>query len=608
VFNADLFRGLVHSQSQGGCFETGVLKFLPWIEPDEAVKASVESAAITAWSAKAQVFSMFETDAYFVSPLLASGDYVTSCHEENAQLIYRANVKATSNAVAISTTVASLFRLTSNSFEDLDVFESDHEIKEAGELLQTPAVFAMSAFSYAAGSAFGRWDIRYATGERPAPERPDPFAPLRVCPPGMLQGDDGLPLSPAEGRRQRAEGRYPLEIAWDGILVDDPEHPLDIERRVHDALAVIWGDRADAIQQEACELLGVPTLREWFRRPGGFFADHLKRYSKSRRQAPIYWPLSSPGGHYILWLYYHRFSKDTLYRALEQVQEKLGYEDRKLQRLNFEAGSSSGAAERAALAEQEAFVTELRVFREEFARVAPLWDPNLNDGVILNYGPLWRMIGHSPWQKAVKEKWDELVAGKYDWAHLAMHLWPERVVPKCATDRSLAIAHGLEDVFWEKTADGKWRARDEGAGFRVQEVIGELVRERTSPAVKDALRALLEAPAPVAGRGGDRRSSARGPSRRASAGPRSGNGSGRAPSGSGPAVPDAATLEAVKQAIAAGNGGTSKSDVLTATGLTDAQWNVAINALLADGVVTKTGAARGTRYHLNPEPSHQRQR
>ena len=45
--------------------------------------------------------------------------------------------------------------------------------------------------------------------------------------------------------------------------------------------------------------------------------------------------------------------------------------------------------------------------------------------------------------------------GKYDWAHIAMHLWPERVVPKCATDRSLAIAHGLEDVFWTKD-DGKW--------------------------------------------------------------------------------------------------------------------------------------------------------
>jgi hypothetical protein len=414
----------------------------------------------------------------------------------------------------------------------------------------------------------------------------------------MLQGNDGLPLSPAEGRRLRAEGSYPLDVAWDGILVDDPEHPLDIERRVHDALAVIWGDRVDAIQQEACELLGVPSLREWFRRPAGFFADHLKRYSKSRRQAPIYWPLSSPGGRYTVWLYYHRFSKDTLYRALEQVQEKLNYEERKLSRLTADAGGSPGAAERAALADQESFVTELRTFREEFIRVAPLWNPDLNDGVILNYGPLWRMIGHTPWQKAVKERWEELVAGKYDWAHLAMHLWPERVGPKCAKDRSLAIAHGLDDVFWEEDDDGKWRARVPGAGFRAQEVIDSLVAERTSAAVKNALKSLLEAPAPITGRGGGRKSSARGPSRRGPTGPRSGNGGGRAPSTAGPASPDAATLAAVRRAIAAGNGGASKSDVLSATGVTDAQWNVVINALLADGVVTKTGAARGTRYHL----------
>jgi hypothetical protein len=373
----------------------------------------------------------------------------------------------------------------------------------------------------------------------------------------------------------------------------------------------------DAIQQEACELLGVPALRDWFRRPGGFFANHVKRYSKSRRQAPIYWPLSSPGGRYTLWLYYHRFSKDTLYRALEQVQEKLGYEERKLLRLTAEAGGSPGAAERAALADQDAFVTELRTFREELARVAPLWNPDLNDGVILNYGPLWRMIGHSPWQKAVKEKWDELVVGKYDWAHLAMHLWPERVVPKCATDRSLAIAHGLEDVFWEessvvsrqssagmiaaddgrpKTDDGKpgkWHPR---AVPRAE--LERLVGDRTSPAVKDALRALLEAPAPVAARGGGRRSTLTGGGRRAAATPRTNGGTG-AQRAASPAGPDGTALESVRQAIAAAGGSAGKAEVLAATGLTDAQWNLAIAALLAVGTVTKTGAARGTRYHLS---------
>ena len=153
---------------------------------------------------------------------------------------------------------------------------------------------------------------------------PDPFAPLPVCPPGMLQGDDGLPLSPEAGRRLRAEGRYPLDVAWDGILVDDPEHPLDLERRVHAALAVLWGDRADALEHEACALLGAPTLREWFRRPAGFFADHLKRYSKSRRQAPIYWPLSTASGCYTIWVYYHRLTADTLFQLAEYVELKRG--------------------------------------------------------------------------------------------------------------------------------------------------------------------------------------------------------------------------------------------------------------------------------------------
>jgi hypothetical protein len=69
---------------------------------------------------------------------------------------------------------------------------------------------------------------------------------------------------------------------------------------------VICKDRAEAIEQEACEILGVKDLREYFRKTALFFADHLKRYSKSRRQAPIYWPLSKASGSYTLWIYYHR--------------------------------------------------------------------------------------------------------------------------------------------------------------------------------------------------------------------------------------------------------------------------------------------------------------
>lgn len=176
---------------------------------------------------------------------------------------------------------------------------------------------ASAAFSYALGNVFGRWDIRHATGSLQALLHLDPFAPLPVCSPGMLQGDDGLPLSPEAGRQLRGEGIYPLDIAWDGILVNDPDHPLDIERRVQAALAVLWGVQAEELTQEACSILDVHSLREWFRRPAGFFAEHLTRYSKSNRQAPIYWPLSTGSGSYSVWLYYHRFTADTLYRVLQ---------------------------------------------------------------------------------------------------------------------------------------------------------------------------------------------------------------------------------------------------------------------------------------------------
>lgn len=350
---------------------------------------------------------------------------------------------------------------------------------------------ARSVCSYSAGTAFGRWDIRIATGESAAQKQPDPTTPLPVCPPGLLQNEQGLPVTKEEMAKLEEEGRssYPTEIPWDGILVDDPGHRLDIEIRVRKVLQIIWPDRWESIEREACDILGVHTLRDYFRKPAGFFSDHLKRYSKSRRQAPIYWPLSTLSGSYTIWLYYHRFSQDTLYQAAALAKEKLAHEERRIGELVREHGPNPGATQRKEQASAEAFVAELRWFHDEIARVAPLWRPDPNDGAVLIYGPLWRMAAHRPWQKTVKEDWDALCNGDYDWAHLAMHLWPERVVPKCASDRSLAIAHGLESVFWVDEGDRKWKP-----GRAVARQVDELVRERTSVAVKAALRSLLEAP------------------------------------------------------------------------------------------------------------------
>jgi hypothetical protein len=307
----------------------------------------------------------------------------------------------------------------------------------------------------------------------------------------------------------------------------------------------------------------------------------------------VYWQLATASGSYSVWIYIHRATGDTLFRVLNDfVGPKLDHEKAKLDRLTQEAGANPSAAQRRETEQQETFVGELQALKTEVARAAPLWKPNLDDGVILNFAPLWRLVPQSrSWQGECKKAWDKLVAGDYDWAHLAMHLWPERVVPKCIDDRSLAIAHGLEEVFWHEDNAGAWRKT------RVDDAtVQQLIRERTSSTVKAALNDLLSAQAPTAS--GGRRAATRAPAPRpvaptpVASTPR--------PAAREPA-PDVtvsdATLAAVRGAIGAIADGASKADVLATTGLSDADWNKAIAVLLDRGQVSRTGQKRGTRYH-----------
>lgn len=334
--------------------------------------------------------------------------------------------------------------------------------------------------SFVVGVAFGRWDVRLALDASLAAKIPDPFDPLSVCPPGMLAGPDGLParadaIASDEWLRARPDAsrlpppgsvehpaitaaEYPLEIPWDGVLVDDPglagDGPAraDIVQRMQAVLACIYDDRAGAIEAEFCELLGVRELRDYLRRPNGFFADHLSRYSKSRRRAPIYWPLSTESGSYTIWLYYPRLTADTLYRAVtEHLEPKLTRVEDRLARAEAEQRSAAGR-EAARLAREAGALAslrdELRELRAELLRVAELpYRPSLDDGVQITAAPLWRLFRHRPWRKVLQETWTKLEEGEYDWAHLAHAIWPDRVRERCRRDRSIAIAHGLEELY-----------------------------------------------------------------------------------------------------------------------------------------------------------------
>lgn len=298
--------------------------------------------------------------------------------------------------------------------------------------------------SYMVGAGFGRWDIRYANGERPVPELPAPFDALPNCPPGMLQNKKGLPAE-----QKDVFDDYPLSISWSGILVDDENHREDILTRVRLAISEIWKESAANIEQDASDILGQKSLRDYFRNSSGFFSDHLNKYSKSRRNAPIYWPLQTPFGSYTLWVYYHRLNEQTLYTCVNDfVEPKLSQVEQDLNSLRNKSARSS--QEEKELAKLTSFEAELKDFRDELLRLAKFWKPNLNDGVQITAAPLWKLFQHKAWQRKLKGTWEKLEEGDYDWAHLACSVWPERVLRKCHQDRSLAIAHDVEDVFWHE--------------------------------------------------------------------------------------------------------------------------------------------------------------
>lgn len=466
------FRALVEFQlaaadaKAGGAarsYEVGVIQRTPVADMAPSTRDELAKLARKAWSGKRTLDGTKETShAYLLPPELlervapfshgAIERDLATIQDEIDHLAYGVYEIGPADRMAIDGSFA-----RSASLDSAEQSEGDEDGDDAADDDVITGTDRDAFASWLVGVAFGRFDPRLATGERAIPPEPQPFDPLPSRSPGMYP-----------------EGEEPADRP--DILVDDEGHADDLAAR---AVAV-----AERVKVDAPE-----NLRSWLAKE--FFPLHIRMYSKSRRKAPIYWQLATPSAGYSVWLYIHAFSKDTLFRVQnDYVAPKLAHEERRLESLTSELRDGATAAQRKQLAAQDALVEELRAFLDEVKRVAPLWKPNLDDGVVINFAPLWRLVPQNKaWQKELKSTWDALADGKYDWAHLAMHLWPERVVPKCAKDRSLAIAHGFEDVFWVEGADGKWTARKTPT-----KNVDELVKERTSPAVKSALKSLLEAP------------------------------------------------------------------------------------------------------------------
>ena len=468
------------------------VKVLPWPSLPENLTAELEGLARQEVAQRRQAYQNHEPFQDFVAPALlfdtAIDDALT--FDRRSLLGYELDT-AVSHAYgfdgsAEQAIVRDLYEaieacgvsVSVNGSVDGDEDEGNEEDRDF--VLDISPRSEQEAFlSYVVGCVFGRWDVRIGRDPSLAPSVPGPFDAIPVCPPGTLVGPDGMPGNPSrivseEWLRARTDAstlplegtasppsipdaEYPLRVSWDGIIVDDfgfngaQPHRDDIVRRVREVLDLLLKDKAHRIEQDACELLGIKELRDYFRRPAGFFQDHLKRYSKSRRKAPIYWPLSTASGSYTIWIYYHRLTDQTLYAAVNKyVEPKIAEVERATVRMEKELESASGREAtklRDRLSEGRTLASELRDLRQELLRIAALpYKPNLNDGVIINAAPFHKLFGLRSWAKDTQNVWTKLEKGGYEWAHLSYTLWSDRVKEVCREDRSIAIAHRLEQL------------------------------------------------------------------------------------------------------------------------------------------------------------------
>ncbi len=475
VFNSDAFIGLLHLLTPRGgmyteqtlSYDVGLVKSIPLPDfaehSDELSRLAGEATSAARFDATANIRShYFQLPAVLQSQGDTLEERVTSWQESVADH-RRALVETQEEINEIA------FDLYGLKPEDrlglyMSLYGDDEALKMANgesevrafqgkidldaEDVAEPEDLVRDLVSYLVGAAFGRYDLRYATGEKDLPELPDPTDPLPVCSPGMLTGDDGLPLNqPPNG--------YPLNVPQDGILVDEEHNPNALVNRLRAGLEQIFGSEdAARIEQDAVDVLGEDELEDYLRRPTAFFEAHRKQFTEPKRtstsrRAPIYWPLQTPSQEYTLWVYYPDLDAQTLYTCVnDYVTPKLENEVRpELQRLREKIQSGEAEA-RDELSRLETLEQELEEMREELLRVAELpYEPNQNDGVELTAAPLHNLFQHTSWSDRLEDYWEELQAGEYDWAHIAYSIWPDRVEDACREDKSIAIAHDREDLY-----------------------------------------------------------------------------------------------------------------------------------------------------------------
>jgi hypothetical protein len=223
----------------------------------------------------------------------------------------------------------------------------------------------------------------------------------------------------------------------------------ELDGKLKDCIDNIFGNSSGTFEECLLAGLGVDRLSKYFSKNTHFFSDHLKKYSRNRRQSPVYWPLQSSSGRYTLWIYFYDVDNQSLYTCVNDFVEP------RLARISGSVSLLMGNTSRSQVDDDEMsrlsdLEIELRDFRDGLLRLASYWKPVKSDGVTISAAPLWALFQYPPWRAKLKSTWDTLEQGDYEWSGMAYNIWPERVLKKCYQDRSIAIAHDVEADLWEE--------------------------------------------------------------------------------------------------------------------------------------------------------------
>lgn len=332
------------------------------------------------------------------------------------------------------------FRKTLNKYKSRRPYEELLSIDNAStQNIIDRSVMAQEIVQELVGMAFGRWDIRYAQGKKPLPVFGDVF--------------DALPFMPAVTLTERP-ANYPVNIPADGILSNDPNSSLCLAARVREVIRLIWGnERADDIEYELCGLIGCESLQAYFENPNGFFAYHFKRYTKSRRKAPIYWPVSSSDGDITYWVYYPKLSHNTLPALVLKLRHEQEAERNAINAALSKRDKDAENEHRNRLQQVEDMMARLNEINNKG------YKPNHDDGVPVTAAPLASFFQLRAWRTECEANLQKLDSGEYDWSHLAMSLYPARVTQKCRQDWCLALTHGLEAICENRPRERQTRRR-----------------------------------------------------------------------------------------------------------------------------------------------------